>query len=138
MTDIEAAFLCLKSDLAIRPIYHQVAHRVEAHILVAFLAYCLTVTLKKQLAVHAPGLTPRRTAKTLLPPDARRALTDHRRTGAGHAVLHTTGKGASGITGKTGIEPATATAAAHLRADILHPGGDDVVETWQIPLIRNQ
>lgn len=59
MTEIEAAFKCLKSDLAIRPIYHQVAHRVEAHILVAFLAYCLTVTLKKQLAVHAPGLTPR-------------------------------------------------------------------------------
>ena len=46
LTQIEAAFKCLKSDLGIRPIHHQLEHRVEAHILVAFLAYCLTVTLK--------------------------------------------------------------------------------------------
>jgi len=59
LTQIEAAFKCLKSDLGIRPIYHQLEHRVEAHILVAFLAYCLTVTLKHRLQVHAPGLTPR-------------------------------------------------------------------------------
>ncbi len=59
LTQIEAAFKCLKSDLGIRPIYHQLEHRVEAHILIAFLAYCLTVTLKYQLQVHAPRLTPR-------------------------------------------------------------------------------
>jgi hypothetical protein len=59
LTQIEAAFKCLKSDLGIRPIYHQLEHRVEAHILVAFLAYCLTVTLKHRLQMHAPGLTPR-------------------------------------------------------------------------------
>ena len=59
LTQIEAAFKCLKSDLGIRPIYHQLEHRVEAHILVAFLAYCLTVTLKHRLQTHAPGLTPR-------------------------------------------------------------------------------
>jgi transposase len=59
LTQIEAAFKCLKSDLGIRPIYHQREHRVEAHILIAFLAYCLTVTLKYQLQVHASGLTPR-------------------------------------------------------------------------------
>jgi len=59
LTNIEAAFKCLKSDLGIRPIYHQLEHRVEAHILVAFLAYCLTVTLKHRLQQHAPGLTPR-------------------------------------------------------------------------------
>ena len=59
LTQIEAAFKCLKSDLGIRPIYHQLEHRVEAHILVAFLAYCLTVTLKHRLQRHAPGLTPR-------------------------------------------------------------------------------
>src|ERR1700676_1058143 len=47
LTQIEAAFKCLKSDLGIGPIYHQLEHRVEAHILVAFLAYCLTVTLKQ-------------------------------------------------------------------------------------------
>jgi transposase len=59
LTEIEAAFKCLKSDLAIRPIFHQLAHRVEAHILVAFLAYCLIVTLKQRLKFHAPGLTPK-------------------------------------------------------------------------------
>jgi transposase len=59
LTQIEAAFKCLKSDLGIRPIYHQLEHRVDAHILVAFLAYCLTVTLKYRLAEYAPGLTPR-------------------------------------------------------------------------------
>jgi hypothetical protein len=59
LTQIEAAFKCLKSELGIRPIYHQLEHRVDAHILVAFLAYCLTVTLKHRLQPQAPGLTPR-------------------------------------------------------------------------------
>src|SRR6266568_2507900 len=58
LTQIEAAFKCLKSDLGIRPIYHQLEHRVDAHILIAFLAYCLQVTLKNRLWLHAPGLTP--------------------------------------------------------------------------------
>jgi transposase len=59
LTQIEAAFKCLKSDLGIRPIHHHLEHRVDAHILVAFLAYCLTVTLRCRLRMHAPGLTPR-------------------------------------------------------------------------------
>ncbi len=59
LTQVEAAFKCLKSDLGIRPIFHQLEHRVEAHILVAFLAYCLSVTLKHRLTAYAPGLTPR-------------------------------------------------------------------------------
>jgi transposase len=59
LTQIEAAFRSLKSDLGIRPIHHQLQHRVEAHILVAFLAYCLSVTLKQRLRALAPGLTPR-------------------------------------------------------------------------------
>ena len=58
LTQIEAVFRSLKSDLGIRPIYHQLEHRVDAHILVAFLAYCLQVTLKNRLQIHAPGLTP--------------------------------------------------------------------------------
>ena len=65
LVEIEAAFRCLKSDLAIRPVYHQLEHRVEAHILVAFLGYCLTVTLKNLLRPHAPGLTPRSVLETL-------------------------------------------------------------------------
>lgn len=59
LTQIEEAFKCLKSELGIRPIHHQVESRVEAHILVAFLGYCLMVTLKQRLQAHAPGLSPR-------------------------------------------------------------------------------
>jgi hypothetical protein len=58
LTQIEAVFRSLKSDLGIRPVYHQLQHRAEAHILIAFLAYCLQVTLKNRLMIHAPGLTP--------------------------------------------------------------------------------
>ena len=59
LTEVEQAFKELKGDLAIRPIYHQTDERIEAHILVAFLAYCLQVTLKQRLRALAPGLTPR-------------------------------------------------------------------------------
>jgi hypothetical protein len=58
LTQIEAAFRSLKSELGIRPIYHQKEDRIDAHIFVAFLAYCLQVTLKNRLAAYAPGLTP--------------------------------------------------------------------------------
>lgn len=59
LTQIEEAFKNLKGDLAIRPIFHQREQRIEAHIMVAFLAYCLQVTLRHRLRVHAPGLTAR-------------------------------------------------------------------------------
>jgi hypothetical protein len=63
--EIEAGFKTLKSDLRLRPIRHHVEPRIEAHILVCFLAYCLHVTLRKRLAAHAPGLTPREVLATL-------------------------------------------------------------------------
>jgi transposase len=59
LVQVEEAFKNLKGDLAIRPIYHQKEHRIEAHIFIAFLAYCLHATLAQQLRPHAPGLTPR-------------------------------------------------------------------------------
>jgi hypothetical protein len=59
LTEIEQAFKELKSELSIRPIYHQKDRRIEAHIFVAFMAYCLQVTLKHRLRALAPGLTPR-------------------------------------------------------------------------------
>lgn len=59
LTQVEEAFKNLKGDLAIRPIYHQNEARIEAHIFLAFLAYCLHVTLAQHLRPHAPGLTPR-------------------------------------------------------------------------------
>jgi transposase len=59
LTEIEAVFRALKNDLAIRPIHHQKDSRIEAHIFVSFLAYCLYVTLRQRLRTLAPGLTPR-------------------------------------------------------------------------------
>src|ERR1700716_87084 len=59
LVEVEAAFKNLKDDLQLRPIYHQLERRIEAHIFVAFLAYCLHVTLRARLRPLAPGLTPR-------------------------------------------------------------------------------
>lgn len=56
---VEEAFRTLKGDLGLRPIYHQKPARIEAHLFVAFLAYCLMTTLRQQLKGHAPGLMPR-------------------------------------------------------------------------------
>jgi hypothetical protein len=60
LVSVEEAFRNLKGDLAIRPIFHQDQARIEAHIFIAFLAYCLHVTLGRRLHALAPGLTPRR------------------------------------------------------------------------------
>jgi hypothetical protein len=56
---VEEAFKNLKGDLAIRPIFHQEERRIEAHIFIAFLAYCLYITLHRRLYALAPGLTAR-------------------------------------------------------------------------------
>ncbi len=58
LTEVEQAFKELKHDLAVRPIYHSSERRIEAHIFVAFLAYCLQVSLKAQLRNLAHGITP--------------------------------------------------------------------------------
>jgi hypothetical protein len=59
LVEVEAAFKNLKDDLQLRPIYHQLIDRIEAHIFVAFLDYCLHVTLRARLRPLASGLTPR-------------------------------------------------------------------------------
>ena len=59
LVQVEEAFKNLKGDLAIRPVFHQTQDRVEAHIFVSFLAYCVHVTLRHRLRRQAPGLTPR-------------------------------------------------------------------------------
>lgn len=56
---VEEAFRTLKGDLALRPIYHHKAERIEAHLFVAFLAYCLSITLRQRLKALAGGLMPR-------------------------------------------------------------------------------
>jgi hypothetical protein len=59
LTQVEAAFKDLKNDLSLRPIFHSLEQRIEAHIFVSFLAYCLHVSLRACLRPLAPGLTPR-------------------------------------------------------------------------------
>jgi transposase len=59
LTEVEEAFRNLKGDLSVRPIYHQLEDRVEAHIFVSFLAYCMHVTLRQLVRTYSPGLTPR-------------------------------------------------------------------------------
>lgn len=59
LTEVQQAFKELKGDLALRPIHHQLEHRIESHIFISFLAYCLQVTLKARLKGSASGLTPR-------------------------------------------------------------------------------
>jgi transposase len=56
---VEEAFRTLKGDLGLRPIYHQKPERIEAHLFVAFLAYCLSITLRQRLRALAGGLMPR-------------------------------------------------------------------------------
>jgi transposase len=56
---VEEAFRTLKGDLALRPVWHQLPERIEAHLFIAFLAYCLNVTLRVQLKARAGGLMPR-------------------------------------------------------------------------------
>ncbi len=60
LVKVEEAFKSLKGDLAIRPLYHQEERRIEAHVFIAFLAYCLHVTIGRRLNGLAPGLAPRR------------------------------------------------------------------------------
>ncbi len=59
LVQVEQAFKDLKGDLAVRPVYHQLERRIDAHIFIAFLAYCLHVTLTQQLRPHASGLSAR-------------------------------------------------------------------------------
>jgi transposase len=82
LTEIEEAFKNLKQDLALRPVFHQRDDRIEAHIFVAFLAYCLHVTLRQRARALAPGLTPRSVLdklKTMQMLDVHLPTTDHKR-----------------------------------------------------------
>jgi transposase len=81
LTEIEQAFKELKHDLSVRPIYHQIDNRVDAHIFVSFMAYCLLTTLKHRAKQKAPGLTPRAILEkfsALQMVDVHLPTTDHR------------------------------------------------------------
>jgi transposase len=81
LTEVEQAFKEIKHDLAIRPIFHKTEQRIEAHIFVAFMAYCLQVTLKAKLRALAGGTTPREVIgkfKTMQMVDVKLPTTDGR------------------------------------------------------------
>jgi transposase len=59
LVEVEQAFKTLKMDLSLRPVYHSKDERIEAHIFVSFMSYCLQVTLQQRLKALAPGLTVR-------------------------------------------------------------------------------
>src|SRR3984885_8063060 len=61
LTEAEASFRALKSELSIRPLFHQLEPRVKAHVMVAFLGYALWVTLK-QLLKRRPAVVPKPSA----------------------------------------------------------------------------
>jgi transposase len=65
LTDVEEAFRCLKSELSIRPIWHYTQERVQAHIMIAFLGYCLWVLLKQKLKQVAGSITLARALESL-------------------------------------------------------------------------
>lgn len=65
LTEIEAAFKTLKSPLELRPIYHQKTQRVEAHILIAFLALCMRRTLSKWMQSSGLGHAPQKVLNEL-------------------------------------------------------------------------
>ena len=91
---VEEAFKNLKGDLAIRPVFHQEERRIEAHIFIAFLAYCLQITLQRRLHALAPGLTARSALeKVCRRPDDRCSSADDRRAGAAADPLHPAGAG---------------------------------------------
>ena len=65
LNDAEAAFRTLKQDLSIRPIYHQTEDRVNAHVLVCFLAYVLYRTLDRIAKEKGLGMTARKVIASL-------------------------------------------------------------------------
>jgi transposase len=67
LTEVESVFRTLKSELNLRPIWHRIQPRVEAHIMVAFLGYCLWVCLKQKLKAAAASLTPAQALHQLKP-----------------------------------------------------------------------
>ena len=84
LVHVEEAFKHLKADLALRPFHHQKEERIEAHILVAFLAYCLQVTLRRRLQDLAPGLTARSVLEKL---EAMQMIDVHLPTTDGREVI---------------------------------------------------
>jgi hypothetical protein len=141
LTQIEAAFKALKSEMGLRPIYHRLEHRVEAHIFVAFLAYCLLVTLKNRLQALAPGLTPKSgSGKAGRHSNARCLSPDYGRTLSDHAALHAAGTGPSHLVAQTPAQFACSSATTHPGQvqRVSHASLTAVVPTFSMPSLKNK
>ena len=134
---VEEAFKNLKGDLAIRPIFHQEERRVEAHIFIAFLAYCLQITLQRRLHALAPGLTARSALEKFAAVqmiDVSSA--DSRRTGAAADPLHPAGARTQAPDPATQAPIATTATTAHRHNQRPQPSA--VVQIFPAnPLISN-
>ena len=128
---VEEAFRTLKGDLGLRPIYHHKPQRIEAHLFVAFLAYCLSITLRQRLKALAGGLMPRVVFEKLagvqlldvrVPTTDGRELLLVRRTEPERDVAL--------LPGATGTGTATPSAAAHPPGRAIRTPPVDVVATF--------
>lgn len=86
---IEESFRTLKGDLGLRPIFHQLDDRIEAHVFISFLAYCLHVSLEQiqQKGCDRPEF-PQRAGAAQRDPDARCDHPGHRRARTADEALH--------------------------------------------------
>jgi len=139
LVEIEAVFKTMKDDLQLRPIFHQLEPRIEAHIFIAFLAYCLHVTLRARLKPLAPGLTPRAVIDKLAAVQMLDVHFNYRRPYFGHEPLHRTQRRTKNAGQTTQTRSAASAAATHH-----HPSNDpsrtrtrSVVETCAIPTLKS-
>ena len=116
LTEVEQAFKELKSDLAVRPVFHRLDERVEAHVFLAFVGCCLLVTLKNMARAHAPGLTPSAVLEkfaTIQMVDVHLPTSGRPRTRP--AAPHAAGRRPPPAAPPAGTSTARTTAAAHPR-----------------------
>ena len=127
------------ADLAIRPVFHQEERRIEAHIFIAFLAYCLYVTLQRRLHALAQGLTARSALeKFCCRPDDRRSSPDHGRPRTRADPLHPAGTRAATPDQPAQVPIAAPTTAPDRRRQP-NPATPPVVKTFQSnPLVRHR
>ena len=112
LTEIEQAFKELKHNLAIRPIFHQLEERIEAHIFVSFIAYCLLVTLKNLARPQAARPHPARHRREVRHvADGRHPCADYRRAPSDAAAPYPAEPRARATPASTAPEAAQATRA---------------------------
>ena len=129
LVEVEAAFKNLKDDLGLRPIYHQLEQRIEAHIFIAFMAYCLHVTSRQTASARRRAHPASRARQVCRHPDARRPLPNHRRPHADLDPLHRAQRRPKPPR-PTQSDPAAATSPAHHRSRPIAPHPTRVVETF--------